>query len=282
MKCNEVTKEQIFKLIDYCHKDCILINLFGGETLLRPDFEEILDYIKSKDIIISTNTNGIDVEKKIDILKKADYVLVSLDSISKENDSIRYKGGVRTAINAIKILRKNGIDTIICITITKMNYNKIMPILKLARKYGCKINLQEVYKYPLSSENIDNIKIDEEKFKEVVNQCLRYKELLNLSLPTYKYLINWPNEKVKCFGGKLLYHMEPDGKVYPCQNVIGKVNPSSIESPKDIFNRKNKFECKKCWVTQYLDFNKCFSLNIESIKYAIKRIKMRKKRDNSD
>lgn len=76
----------------------------GGEPLLWKDFDEAVNYCKSKNIKLSLITNGIALkDKNHDILNKFDWIRVSLQSINHAN-LINFKN-IPTRISASYIIK---------------------------------------------------------------------------------------------------------------------------------------------------------------------------------
>jgi len=105
--------------------------LFGGEPLLYPYFEELVDEIKLYDCFVDTPTNGTLLSDNAELLveKKFDLVRVSIDGPREINDRQRVNGSYDKAVNGINELlelkqkdkaKKPFIDIIY--TITPENY----------------------------------------------------------------------------------------------------------------------------------------------------------------
>ena len=62
------------------------VNIHGGETLLRKDIGEIVDYIKAKGMYCCLITNGSLLKQKIDEIRNVDNLTISLDGRKKNND----------------------------------------------------------------------------------------------------------------------------------------------------------------------------------------------------
>lgn len=81
--------EDIKKLIDTLHSYGLLsvILIGGGEPTLHPDFEVVVEYIKSKGIQIGIATNGSrlnKIEAIADQLEDKDWVRISIDAAKEE------------------------------------------------------------------------------------------------------------------------------------------------------------------------------------------------------
>lgn len=127
-----------FKIVKRLIKDLAIVNpnysLFGGEPLLYPHFEELIDEIKKYNSFMDTPTNGTLLVENAELLvkKQFDLVRISLDGPRDINDEQRGKGSYDKALDGInrldeikkkKKLKKPFIDIIY--TITPNNYKVI-------------------------------------------------------------------------------------------------------------------------------------------------------------
>jgi len=130
---NEVTDlETIKKRVDYIVACGIKqVDLSGGESSIHSNWFEILDYCKSKDLKISTLSNGYKFANK-EFLKKSkehglEEILFSVHGYNKENhnDLVGHKKGFDNIIQAIKNAHELDILVRINCTVTHKNYNNL-------------------------------------------------------------------------------------------------------------------------------------------------------------
>lgn len=100
--------------------------LSGGNSLLREDIDEIIEY-SSRLFITTVFDNGSVAAQKIDALRKADFVAISIDSLDPaKNDYIKgAPGALRKALQAVKKLSENGIRVGVAPTISQLNLYEI-------------------------------------------------------------------------------------------------------------------------------------------------------------
>jgi radical SAM protein with 4Fe4S-binding SPASM domain len=81
-------------------------SLFGGEPLLYPYFEELIDEIKKNNSSVNTPTNGTLLSDNAELLvkKEFDLVRISLDGPREINDKMRGVGSYEKAIQGINDL----------------------------------------------------------------------------------------------------------------------------------------------------------------------------------
>lgn len=118
---NELTTEELFKIIDFASKKMVKeIRLTGGEPLLRKDIIDVINYALSKGLRVSIETNGLLIsEEFLQSLKYLSrvYFGVSLDGPKEVHEKIRGKGTFDKTVNAILLLKKYNVGTTIITSI---------------------------------------------------------------------------------------------------------------------------------------------------------------------
>jgi MoaA/NifB/PqqE/SkfB family radical SAM enzyme len=126
----ELSTEEIKKGLDIL-KDLGVVELTisGGDPLLRSDIGEILDYASDR-FITTVYDNGSMVRKKIDALRKVDFVAISIDSLDeKKNDKIKdVPGALKNALDSVETLQREGIKVAVTPTISQKNLYEIIDL----------------------------------------------------------------------------------------------------------------------------------------------------------
>jgi MoaA/NifB/PqqE/SkfB family radical SAM enzyme len=123
----ELSTEEVKKGLDVLKEMGVVEVVFsGGNPLLRPDIGEIIDY-SSKHFITTVYDNGSMAVKKINELRKADFVAISIDSLDpRKNDYLRgVEGAWQGAMEAVNRLHEEGISVSVSPTISQFNLNEI-------------------------------------------------------------------------------------------------------------------------------------------------------------
>jgi SynChlorMet cassette radical SAM/SPASM protein ScmF len=113
------------------------VKLTGGEPLLHPQVNEILEYIQTKDLRLTVETNGVlctqELARKMAACKDS-FVSVSLDGADAEtHEWVRgVEGSFRAALKGIRILVNAGFQPQIIMTIMRRNTNQMEHIVRLA------------------------------------------------------------------------------------------------------------------------------------------------------
>ncbi len=128
----ELSTEEVKRSLDILREIGVLEIVFsGGNPLLRDDMGEIINYA-SKYFITTVYDNGSLAANKIDEIRNADFVAISLDTLDeKKNDYLKgVNGAWRKAMNAIDALKKEGIHVGVSPTISQMNLYEIIDFTK--------------------------------------------------------------------------------------------------------------------------------------------------------
>jgi len=126
----ELSTEDIKKGLDILKEmNVIEIVISGGNPLLREDIKEIIDYA-SRSFITTVYDNGSMAVEKIDSLRNADFVAISIDSLdSAKNDLIKgVKGSLKKAMQAVERLHEEGINVSVSSTISQFNLYEIIEL----------------------------------------------------------------------------------------------------------------------------------------------------------
>ncbi len=248
---NDYSTRELLKLIDKLKElGTRLITMHGGESLLRSDIGEIINYVKHKGFYIGFNTNGYLVSKKIDQLRCVDTICLSMDGTEKSNDKNRGKGCYTKVMEAIDVIKKNNIPCVISATLTRDNMQDMEFLAKLGLSKDIMIQYSILYNSPGLKDRSSDLVMNDKEIRDTVSKILN---LRNKGYPIYysdnvlNATINWPvshDEKeyftekerarekyshtrfVDCYHGKLKYQIDADGRVVTCWAMDHKEAPN--------------------------------------------------------
>jgi MoaA/NifB/PqqE/SkfB family radical SAM enzyme len=223
----------------------------GGEPLLFPGIEELVTRIKERKAICDITTNGLLVKEKINILKKCDTVMLSLDGNQISHDLNRQNWNkVRTALDELRSAR---IPVRINAVMTKQSANpsNIHYLLSL----GAPVTFALAAGFPLSQKHLEkDILLDDDEIRKLYLMLkMKKKEgaLVLFSYEALNYMIHYPHDfksvqlegdyfLKKCPFGQQMFYIDSNGDFYPCASLWHK---TPFYRPMNIF----KEGWQACW-----------------------------------
>ncbi len=117
------------------------VKLTGGEPLLHPDFLEIIGIVRSHELGLVVETNGLLVTPDLaDAIAQCNNleISLSLDGTNAEtHDAIRgVKGSFDGALRGIRALVETGLKPQIIMTLMKRNQSQVAEMVQLAESIG--------------------------------------------------------------------------------------------------------------------------------------------------
>jgi SynChlorMet cassette radical SAM/SPASM protein ScmF len=117
------------------------VKLTGGEPLLHPKINEILEYVRTEDLSLTVETNGVlctsDLAHKMASCKDL-FVSVSLDGANAEtHEWVRgVEGCFDEAMNGIRNLVGSGLRPQVIMAIMRHNWDQMEAVVRLAERLG--------------------------------------------------------------------------------------------------------------------------------------------------
>jgi radical SAM protein with 4Fe4S-binding SPASM domain len=139
---DELTLEEQLDVVDQMAQAGVsMIVLSGGEPLTNPHLSKLIERIRTYDIAVSIDSNGILMDQGVvESLKRAGVASVelSLDSIDPgAHDRFRgLNGAFEKTLNALDLCSEAGIFTTVATTTTTMNYADSSKLIELAKSHG--------------------------------------------------------------------------------------------------------------------------------------------------
>ena len=214
------------KKIDAAKADIIYFT--GGEPLLNIDLGLMIDLCKYEyKLKTKISTNGILIEKNIDVLKKFDEVNISLDAYDIDSFK-KYRGGTKEQWEKITdglwFLANEGVNFSTSFLLSIENILEINKILKFINTlYQDKVYFHNIN--PHGSKDIKPLFIDDAFYFDSV--LLRKDYDYDISLP---YLFREGDKEVKCIQPWYYHCFDPEFNLAPCCHLehSKKTNMESI------------------------------------------------------
>ena len=294
----EFTTEELLKLFDdLAARGTCLLQLQGGEPLMRKDIGVLIERVRRNGMICDMITNGILVEKKFDAVRNLDSICISLDGRKEINDRNRGEGTFEKIMQAIELCASAGIATRINAVLTGQTEPEDLRFLaETARRTGALLNFSLSFQYePLKEEgpahHLDITDDQVRAFLHLIKELQSERYPIQFSEMAHDLALEWPfsyqkrmarAEEVpayyrypKCFHSDYIVFIDGDGSVYPCCNFWGKpkwnIRRDGLDASLEGISREG---CEACYILSYLDRNLIFGMRPRTlIHYACRALR---------
>ena len=251
-------KKTLKEIADVYDASDILLNITGGEPLLRKDFFEIVNYANSLGYMWGITTNGTLITKNI-CKKLIDAgmlsVSVSIDGLEKTHETFRkIPGQYKNIIEGIKMMQDS--NKIECVQVTtvasKKNFDELDDLYKYLVSIGVKywrvVNCDPIGR----AKDSDDILLDHDQYKKLFKFIEEKNSLGEMEEVTYgcsHYLGYSLEGRIRpgyffCMAGLTVGSILSNGDIYVCPNVprIPELMQGNIRKDNFIDIWENKFE----------------------------------------
>jgi MoaA/NifB/PqqE/SkfB family radical SAM enzyme len=280
----EFTTGELLSLIDGLWREGTrLLQLQGGEPLLRDDIEILIDRVRARGMICDLITNGTLVEKKFAAVRKLDSICISLDGREELNDRNRGQGTFAKTLRAIEMCAGAGVPTRINAVLTAQTDPADLRFLaETARRVQALLNFSLSFQYEPLREGgpRHHLDVSDEQVRGFLRQI---KDLQSKRFPiqftglAHNLALVWPfsyqkrmaasaelpprRPFPKCYHADYIVFIDGDGSVYPCCNFWGKPRWNVREHGLTAcLNNLSREGCEACYILSYLDRNLIFGL----------------------
>ena len=205
-KENELTFEEITRIVEEARKmGCRKWGIAGGEPMLRPDFNEIFDYITRKSASYCINTNGTLITPKIaKLLKRKGSKLVSLYGATAEvHDHITGNiGSFEATMQGCAYLKESGAGFIVQLVPMKDNFHQFKAMIKLAEILSPDWRIGASWLFLSACGGL-------ERNRRIMHQRLGPRDIIELTKPNLSYE-QWMGKKE----GHRCYYSKEDDRLF--------------------------------------------------------------------
>ncbi len=232
----DLSLEEVESLLDQLEALRVLeIRINGGEPLLHPHIDKILNILKQKRLrkVIVTNGTLLD-EARIRLLSESDIIpTVSIDgSNAQEHDFFRGSdGSFQRTVASLKLLQKHRFQYGINCCLHRGNLKSHRQIIELAIRNGASriafLDLKTSLRMSRSSISVPSQTEYERILPELMLDRVRYARKIDVALDTF--LTCKPLEEafrelkrgyISCYAGRSRLSIDSNGSVYPCNLVL--------------------------------------------------------------
>lgn len=207
----------------------VRIKFLGGEPLLHPDLGTLVDEVKRQGMRAAIVTNGFLIPDRLDIIRRLDEIIISLDGREPVHDAQRGNGTWKRAMRGIEVCAANGIDFFISAVVTRGSVGEVDWLIETARRFGTLVNFQVVHHQPLIYPNAKDWKPGDREIRALLRRIIDAKAAgapVLFSEHSHHKALAWPDYTVErverpgeispCTAGRYFVHLEADGRLYPC------------------------------------------------------------------
>jgi len=289
--CSELTTDEAKDIIaQLADMGCLFLSFTGGEPLLRDDFWEIAEYAREKTFALTLQTNGFllspELIKRIRELSFLDVDLSLLGATPRTHDAIvGRRGSFEKVVQAIGLLRKNGVAVNVKVTLLKQNFPEMEEMKALVEDLDARLVMSPLIFPMRRGKSVDDMRINDEEMRAYYRTMIPLDELENEEERAEEV------GSLTCQTGKTYCCINPEGKVYPCimlPVVVGDLRKNSLTEiwythPSPILERIRSIDasdlikcpecslaskCNRCSALSYLETGDMCSPADESCRMA--------------
>jgi MoaA/NifB/PqqE/SkfB family radical SAM enzyme len=248
----------------------------GGEPLMRHDIEELVHSSALLGVSLEMNSNGLLINRHLDVLRQMQWVKVSLDGPEEIHDTIRGVRMFSSIMSNLAEARRAGVR--FSLTTTLVRENTTIPavdaLVEIARSFDTFVAFQPVVTHTKwTTVDIDRVGPEPEAMQAVVGHLIevkrRHPSTLRNSLAGLRHISSWPEiPPMRCTSGRVFVIVESNGDLYACERTTypdGTVFPNVRQGVARAFeNIVLPQNCAGCGFCGALELNFLWNLKLSS------------------
>lgn len=257
-KVIEPSLEQALETIDILDSmGCYSLSITGGEPLLYPHIEDVVNYAHDNGFIVQVNTNGSLLAESISKISKADLVTISLDYPNERHDEAReHERLFHKVFEGVAACKRANIR--VDFSALLLGDQEITRLVDIAQNYKASL----VLSYPEvgGSLHADAWNVPS---KQWLTDCFRSAIALKQSgSPIFNTImglreaiqyLETGKRSIPCFAGESIIYVDWSGWVYPC---LHESRTCRIKHLTEKYPSLPKFySCTKCYDQAWLDLS---------------------------
>jgi len=218
----EMTSAEIKDLLDQmAEAGVFFLTISGGEILMRRDFFEILEHARARTFCIKLKTNGVLIREKVaERLRElgVESVQISIYSHRPEvHDAItKMPGSLRQSIEAVRLLRKQGIHVTIANVLMVQNAGDYPGVRALAAELGAQTTIDPTITPMMDGDrSILALNVEQAVLQGVFRDGALVGNVEEFCAPP-RGVDEEALDMLPCSAGHTACYVSPYGDVYPC------------------------------------------------------------------
>jgi MoaA/NifB/PqqE/SkfB family radical SAM enzyme len=220
---NELTFDEICDIVNQARRmGAQSWSISGGEPMIRSDFPEIFEYITSKAVTYSINTNGTLITPKIaNQLKRKGSKMIALYGANAETyDHItRHPGGFEMAMQGFHYMREVGAGFIVQLIPMRDNFHEWKQMQELAQSLSDHWRVGAAWLYKCADgEKNRNEEIERQRLDPCIVVELDKPDTTNYSREGHEFQVIEGDDRIfaGCTDNRREFHIDPYGKMTFC------------------------------------------------------------------
>jgi MoaA/NifB/PqqE/SkfB family radical SAM enzyme len=289
---NELTLEEILTIIgEFADMGMAGMTLDGGDPLVRGDIDRIIDELARLGVRIVINTNGILIPKKIESVRKATLVNVSLDGPERHHDAMRGEGSFEKAVRGVRAARDAGVVVKLRCTVHRENISAVPELVRIAEDLDSPI----VFQPALNSLFLDTVRdgsrweFDTDDFRRMVLWLCEQKKKTKYIANHYaslKHFLSFPERREPpCSAGWIHATLDPEGYLYHCGQVNRTRQKISVRElgARKAFESIARYSCGECWCASLVETNYIWGMSLGMFTpYGIEKLTTRENAEDTE
>lgn len=251
----DISIENLSRIVDIAVQSHVqTLGFIGAEPLDSKHFDTILAYATKKGFKVKIFSNGLSIDRHIEILKKyKPWISISLDGASERtHDSLRGKGSFKKTTENIRLAVKNDIPVKLAFTVTRRNFWDLFKIYNLGR--SLKVPLIYTQQFNIIGRGKEN----KDQFALGASHKLIY-YIYSYLHELRQFMLSWLNVKLDTeynIAGVLgcdafeYMNISPNGDVHFC-----------VKMPKSL-PLGNAFKCDLVYLWNSNEYSRLFDLSL--------------------
>jgi MoaA/NifB/PqqE/SkfB family radical SAM enzyme len=248
----------------------LAVSFCGGEVLLRADLGDLLRRFERAGMVTRVTTNGALVPDRLDDLRHATTLKVSVDGPAAVHDRLRGAGSHAAALAAVEAARSTGLEVQLNTVLGAPLLPHLRDHLRDARHLGVSATFQPPED---RGEGLADLSPEPANLRLAISHLLALRgagdPVVGNSPGTLALLARWPDPPaLDCHAGRRFCRVLADGHVVACDrpqapHALPAETPSGFIAGVQRLQRAGP--CAGCWRNNTLEINRLLGARTDAL-----------------